>query len=120
MVVRFSLEEKKLVAKIDNTLAGYIIYNFPKSSEGRAIEILHVFVYKKYRRQGVCKKMLDYFINHFKTKVVWIFLWTGEMVEEDEAIDVYRKAGFRNKAYLSDFYKLDTGTHLFCYRGLKK
>jgi ribosomal protein S18 acetylase RimI-like enzyme len=117
MVIKFSFKEKKLIVKVDNNLAGYIVYNYPKATERRNIEIQHVFVYKKYRRQGIAKKMLDYFIKHFNKSVCWIFLWTGEMLEEDRAFSVYRKAGFKNKTFLKEFYKHKVGTHLFCYKG---
>ena len=100
-------------------IVGYLKFSYPNDSSGkRNLEIGYIHIKPDYRRKGTATKLLKFLLNHFKN-VVWISLWTGKQAEIDKSYDLYKKLGFKQKAYQADYYKKGIGTRLFVKRILK-
>ncbi len=118
MKIKF-LNKKKIVAIEKNKIIGYLKFSYPDDSSGkRNLEVGYIYVKSPYRRKKIASQLLKFLSNHFKN-VVWISLWTGKQAEIDKSHDLYKKFGFKQKAYQADYYKKGIGTRLFVKRVLK-
>ena len=79
------------------------ISEYIRSFDGEEIFLYGFSVKKKYRKHGYGKKMLEESVKIFKeNKIKRISLTVG--LENQEAIELYKKLKFKNKKLLEDEY----------------
>ena len=86
--------------KNSSTIIGFIIYEFLTETVMSTIQICSLAILPQYRRQGYAKQLLTFMINqHPKTNFCLHVL-----EENNSAINLYKKMGFYQKRFVSNYY----------------
>lgn len=107
---------KKIIAVDGGKIIGYLKWNHPQDyNPKRNVEIEWIEVNPRYRRQGIARKLIKFFLKKFRN-IVWVSLWTGREMEINKSYSLYKKLGFKEIAYQEDYYLDGVGTRLFVKR----
>ncbi len=99
-----------------NDVLGKLDFRYPDDCTGkRNLELKYLYVKPLHRRKGIGSKLLKYAIKKFK-RCTWINFWTGYEAEIDKSYRMFSKLGFKQLAYMKDYYEDGIGTRLFVLR----
>lgn len=102
-----------------NKIIGFLTFCHPNDiTSKRNLEVKYIYVKPLYRRKKIATRLLKFILNNFKD-VVWISFWTSRQAEIDKSYNLYKKLGFKQKAYQADYYDKGIATRLFAKRVLK-
>ena len=92
-----------LVAKIDNTVVGYITYSVVLDE----VQIANIATHPDYRRRGIGEKLLMHLYNESMSENMFVI--TLEVRESNEpAIRLYEKCGYCEVGRRKNYYKNPT------------
>jgi len=113
MRIEHNLRKKKIIAFQTGKAVGYLTYRYASDASGkRNMELIYLFVKPSYRHRGIATKLLLNFLKMFKN-IAWVSFWTGRQAEIDKSYKIYEKLGFKEIAFLEDYYEKGIGTRLY-------
>ena len=79
----------------NNEMVGFILYDFDDEINGWSMS--RFMIDEKFQNQGIGKVMLDKFIEFFIEKYGHVELYTSAEVDNNIAINMYEKFGFKKR-----------------------
>ena len=98
--------ELNRLAYYNDILTGSICCRYEKTDKGMSIYIMSVVVLAPYRRLGIASRLLEHVMTVAetgKTKVCQVYLHAW--VENEDALQFYKKHGFSEGERLPNYYK---------------
>ena len=101
MTIPILKEGLSTLYKINNEIAGFICLTKKENNE---ILIISLFVSKKYRRKGIATKLIKF--SMYNARIIYknAYFSLHVNVTNEEALNLYKKLGFKITKNLPDFY----------------